>query len=564
MPSKIDVSKMLEKTCDRKWVLPNFQREFVWTADQIAELFDSMARGYPIGAIILLKYREKYPFLARGLDGEEGTGRSKYEFYIIDGQQRLTSLYKIIKQFPNQFITEDTLETHYFPIRRTHQDQGIEQNFAFFFKYDVNPLDQPYVYAKRQLKEIHSEEWMKEHGYIPLEYVFCQGNILNSYLKKRKIESHKIKITNFKSKILKYELTIKQCEANWRMDEYRTVFNRLNNAGTKLSAFDECASILSKYQFNLHKKWRDVSATPEIKTLDIDPMYILKTMYILGEIEKNPSNIRPASFMNLKKFFRNIDRSDIIPAWNNSVKYVKYACKRFITNYGVQHKRLIPYTPMVVTLASAWYSFEKYPKHARETEQFDRKIDWWYWSSVFSSQYNKGTDNKVALHVKTLVKWIRPIKNENVKWGRGQTPDLKDIQAALKRLHINTDARYKGILCLPLVVSRTDILGNSIEHFEDHHYFTKKDLKVLDLDEHQINNIANRMAIDEKSNKTIGNISPHKYKENGISIQKKHLTAYMISPPDDKMVITKKKYVSFLRQRTNLIIGKIRMVTKKP
>ena len=490
-------------------------------------------------------------------------------FYIIDGQQRLTSLYKIIKEYPNQFITGDNLDAHYFPIRKKQSDQGIQQNFAFFFKYNANPSKDSYVYANRQLIKVHSKEWMKENGYIPLEYVFCPGNTLNSYLKKHKIESYKNKIINFKKKILKYELTLKQCAANWKMDEYRTVFTRLNNAGTNLSAFDECASILSIYKFNLHKKWRDISNTPKfnpIRRLDIDPMYLLKTMFIVGQIKRNDSNIRPPSLKNLKKYFKANESTEITAVWNDSVKYLNKACKRFIEYYGVRHKRLIPYTPMIVTLASTLYSFEKHTSHARYKQTFSKKIDWWYWSSVFSSQYSRGTDNKVALHVKKLIKWTHPTKSENSKWD-GHTIDLKKLRAELGRLFINTDARYKGTLCLPLVMSKTDILNNDIEEFEDHHFFPKKRLEHLDINEHQINNVVNRIALDESSNRTINNIFPSEYKtqRKKIPIIPNCWKSYMI--PDwvkDIPQNTKRTYLSFLRDRTDLIVEKINNVVKMP
>jgi Uncharacterized conserved protein len=120
---------MLKKTRDKKWVLPNFQREFVWTADQIAGLFDSMARGYPIGAIILLKYHADYPFEARGLGGEEGAGEG-HEFYIIDGQQRLTSLYKIINQYSSQAFDEES--ANHLALKKKPNSLDAPQNYTFF------------------------------------------------------------------------------------------------------------------------------------------------------------------------------------------------------------------------------------------------------------------------------------------------------------------------------------------------------------------------------------------------------------------------------------------------
>jgi hypothetical protein len=559
-----NVKHMLVKVCNRNWVLPNFQREFIWTADQIVNLLDSMRRGYPIGAIILLKFRKGYPFQARGLDGIEGAGQ-KNEYYIIDGQQRLTSLYKILKEYPDQIFKGDSFREHYFAIRKTQQDQGIQQNYAFFLKYNTKSSEQ-YVYANREYKKMRPDVWMKENGYIPLEYVFSEKKILDSYMKTHKIQSYKNEIEKFKKAINNYELTINQCDANWKMDEYRTVFTRLNNEGTKLSAFDECASILSKHKFNLHKKWREVSYNLKfspIANLDIDPMYILKTMFIIGQIKDNIINIQSPSLKNLKKYFNSSNFTEINVLWKDSVKYVNSACKHFTEFYGVRDRRLIPYAPMIVTLAGVLYSFERHPRHGRYMKKFRKRIDWWYWSSIFSEQYKKATDNKVATHVRKLVKWTHPTKSENSKWADHRI-DRKRLSTIVEWLHIKTDARYRGILCLSLVASKTDILDNTIDDFEDHHYFTQKDLNALELSANQIHNIANKMAIDKKSNRTIGNISPNKYRENKITISKKHIRLFMIPSIDSDMKeITKKYYLSFLRQRRKLIIQRIEEVTKR-
>jgi len=560
--NKINVSYMLKKTRDKKWVLPNFQREFVWNANQIADLFDSMVRGYPIGAIILMKYREDHPFEARGLGGEEGAGE-QHEFYIIDGQQRLTSLYKIINQYSNQAFVEE--KVNYLPLKKKQNSMDAHQNYAFFLNCNAKESEKKHVEAQKQTKHGHNEIRMQKNGYVPLAYVFGKPSDLDSYLKQHRIKSKKNRIIKFKKKILNYELTIKQCKTAWDMDEYREVFQRLNSQGTNLSAFDECASKLSKQTFNLHKKWKNVSTDPKytaIKILDVDPMYILKTMYIINEID-NETTISPPSLRNLRIYFDASDLAKAKATWDNAVKYVNAACQQLLDRYGVLDKRLIPYTPMIVTLASTLYSFTKHQKSPRYAAAFNNKIDWWYWSSVFSKRYDKSTDNMISSHVNKLLKWTHPTKGEKCQWGDHKIK-AEDLRYELSRLHISTDARYKGILCLQLMYSKQDILGNTIKDFEDHHYFTKKDLLELGLDWPKINNVANRMAIDKSSNASIGKISPNKYKEHNISVSKKHSDRYMIPPIDKEMkTISKKKYEQFLQARTGLIIGRIKTITKK-
>jgi hypothetical protein len=82
----VPVAKVLEGVHNSEYVLPAIQREFVWKTDQIRALFDSLMRGYPIGAFLFWKVgteraaqlrrarRLRSPVRARG-DAEAGSDR---------------------------------------------------------------------------------------------------------------------------------------------------------------------------------------------------------------------------------------------------------------------------------------------------------------------------------------------------------------------------------------------------------------------------------------------------------------------------------------------------------
>src|SRR5512134_3526623 len=78
--------------------IPMFQRDFVWTKEQTAKLIDSIIKGFPIGTFILWKTREELRAM-RNIgnialpDAPKGDAVS----YVLDGQQRITSLYAVRK-----------------------------------------------------------------------------------------------------------------------------------------------------------------------------------------------------------------------------------------------------------------------------------------------------------------------------------------------------------------------------------------------------------------------------------------------------------------------------------
>jgi Protein of unknown function DUF262 len=91
--------------------LPMFQRDFVWEKEQSAKLIDSILKGFPIGTFIFWKTRDELrSYKEVGNHKLPETQKGDYVQYILDGQQRITSLYAIRKGIR---ITKDGKELDY-------------------------------------------------------------------------------------------------------------------------------------------------------------------------------------------------------------------------------------------------------------------------------------------------------------------------------------------------------------------------------------------------------------------------------------------------------------------
>src|ERR1700693_5832326 len=77
----------------RTMALPDFQRDFVWEPSATQELIVSIANDYPAGSILRVR-DEKRVFAAREFEGAPTLDGFKHTFLVLDGQQRLTSLYQ--------------------------------------------------------------------------------------------------------------------------------------------------------------------------------------------------------------------------------------------------------------------------------------------------------------------------------------------------------------------------------------------------------------------------------------------------------------------------------------
>jgi len=81
--------------------LPDLQRPFVWPTSKVRDLFDSMYRGYPVGMLMFWDVPAKGETRAIGGPVHQGASHQ-----IVDGQQRLTSLFAAIKGRPRREVPE--------------------------------------------------------------------------------------------------------------------------------------------------------------------------------------------------------------------------------------------------------------------------------------------------------------------------------------------------------------------------------------------------------------------------------------------------------------------------
>src|SRR5262245_34304505 len=95
--TKTQLGKLLDDIVAGKLQLPDFQRGWVWDDEHIRSLLVSIARSFPIGAVMLLETGGEAKFQMRPIEGIDLPPGADAEELILDGQQRLTSLTQVLK-----------------------------------------------------------------------------------------------------------------------------------------------------------------------------------------------------------------------------------------------------------------------------------------------------------------------------------------------------------------------------------------------------------------------------------------------------------------------------------
>src|SRR2546428_72063 len=115
IPDKRKLVGLIEQARDGKVCLPEFQRDFVWRRDEVADLLRSILRRYYIGSLLLLRCDPQAPpFAPAPFRGAQPILRElNPELLVLDGQQRLTSLLYALTA-PNRTLKDSSQRRWFF------------------------------------------------------------------------------------------------------------------------------------------------------------------------------------------------------------------------------------------------------------------------------------------------------------------------------------------------------------------------------------------------------------------------------------------------------------------
>ena len=91
--TQMNIRSLIDRIGNKEIRLPEIQRDYVWKSPQIAKLLDSLYRQYPSGSLLLWESTE--PVAEKDVQSTLGGTGTYRPLYLLDGQQRLTSLHRV-------------------------------------------------------------------------------------------------------------------------------------------------------------------------------------------------------------------------------------------------------------------------------------------------------------------------------------------------------------------------------------------------------------------------------------------------------------------------------------
>ena len=496
--------------------IPQFQREYVWKKSKVIELFDSIYKEYPIGSFFLWKAgREHNQLFRHSVDLDIRPIQADDDIaFILDGQQRITSLYVTLK--------------------------GLTINGTDYSRICFDVKEEKFTHREPDGRRFIRvcDIWEK------------------SLLKTAKEvdEQYQDAISRCFEILRTYPVSIVEV-SNQDLPAVCKIFQRINQSGKRLDRFDLISAMTFSPDFDLREKFKqDVLVKLEQKSFgEISPAIITQLMALI----KKGACTENAEY--------SLSTEDIKEIWEQSVNSVLLAADTLRKSAGVQNASYLPYDALLTLLA---YYYASSGQRALDDKQL-KWVQQWFWRASFSQHYGSGGATKMGRDKEMFDQLaagnyppFEPAMNLTAETLVGTK--MTWTRSAVRNAFLCMLAHRNPVHLVNN--SRLDLIHGGISDFtstEKHHIFPQGFLRNYGAGEAEIHALPNFCFLPAELNKRILDARPSVYfsefrRENSRydEAARTHLL-----PLGKDSGIEQDDYIQFLKIRSELILREIERLT---
>jgi restriction endonuclease Mrr len=466
--------------------LPDFQRTFVWAPDETRELLVSMIRSFPAGALLFLQGGHA-TFKARAAEGAPAlTGRPS--FLVLDGQQRLTSLYQAIYGVGDSRFFLD--------LGALLAGADIDQAVKVFSAERAAPLEKIEAQARTLLmplaavRDFGAARWRDD--VVPRRDDEDRERVRDLL---RAIEYACI------DPLVKYAFPVTMLPEATPLEAVCTIFETLNRTGRPLSPFELISARAFAGGHSLYDLWNDaLERHPILGDFDVKPYYLLQCIALrLGVSCK-------------RRFVISLPADDIARGWESAVTSMAAVLTLLRDECGVLTPKWLPYEPMLIPLATAWNEVEATTGPAQGAMR--SKLKRWFWCASFTGEYESSSATLAERDAPVIKSWLtggdEPQAVRAFEWNPERWRTVTTRQQGL----------YRATIALTLLQRPRDfhtgapLTPELIEagKIDDHHLFPRAYLLSVGKGD-TVDSVLNHCLIDRATNIRISKQAPSAYLE---------------------------------------------------
>ncbi|MEH6412708.1 DUF262 domain-containing protein [Pseudomonas sp. CGJS7] len=363
------IDTLLQRIRTSRLALPDFQREFVWKPNEVVELLDSVAKQWPIGSILLLSGPQ--PFATKEIESGPSVSPTDLESYILDGQQRITSLYHAIMDVSDfcYYINFEELE------------QGGD-DYIHWERRDRFNKQYPTTESRAANKIALVREVWDSHSFFKWAGCLDDENARLDYVALR--DSH---IGGLQTKV--YKIMAIELQQEISLEALARIFETLNRTGVRLNAFDLMVAALYPSGFKLKEEWESaLNNNPIFSFIKPDAIEILKLCSLRIRIHEGKSAAAGVRQGDLLK----IDRKLITKYWQPSLELYVKALEYCKANFGILTTELVPSWSLILGVAG-WLERPLYNDH---------QVRLWWRDRIFGQFYAQAANTRIVTDFESL------------------------------------------------------------------------------------------------------------------------------------------------------------------
>lgn len=513
------IKELLASIEKGEYVIPEFQRGYVWNAEQVKGFVKSLYLGYPSGSFLIWKTEK--PSEIRGNTVENNL---IFKNLILDGQQRLTTIYTMFKgQTPDWYEGASLRTDLYFNLEKEE------------FQY----------YRHREMDG--KKEWIEVSSFLVgggLTGFMARLGSLNEEDRSFYIRSDILERLTQLGRMDDYGYYIKEIQIP-EVEKVVDIFNLVNKSGTTLSESDLALAIISSTWEGTKDKFRKKIEEYEKANYNLDFNFFTRLINML--------TTHQARYRQISK--QTVD--DIEIAWDKINRSLPYLINILREDAFVDSNQNLSTTYVLYTLIYYLSLNEnKFP-----SEKDKKKAIYWMFMAQLWGWYSGSSESYLEKDV-NILKEGKGIDGliDNLSLFRGQNLNLTADDLAYQGIRSKTYALFYATIRSRNAKDWTDInvplysrnLGfNNV--LERHHIFPKAFLRKKydasnSIQKNLINEIANNALITQKSNIKILDRDPAEYLP---EIDPEQLRKQFV--PTEKELYTLDNYELFLEKRRKLI-----------
>jgi hypothetical protein len=478
--------------------LPDFQRDFVWLPRQTQELIVSLAKNFPAGSLLRIDSAD-HMFMPKAFAGAPALNGHKPKYLVLDGQQRLTSLYQAL------YGTGDYL--FFVDFKNLIEKLDVESSIIYDRKSPAigrygTIMDQ----AQKRVLPMSSlfggegfHAWLDE-----VEDVLEKEDQLSRLTNEEK-KAIRLTYDKYIAPIVNYEFPVVTLTGDVSLEAVCTIFETLNNTGVRLSVFDLLSARYFAKGHNLRDLWtKAVENSNHLEFFHIDPYYLLQV--ICSQVS---NSVKRSDVLKL-------EAKDVVSLWDDAIWGMEEVLGILYHECGVLTPNWLSYNTILIPAASIFLKNKKLK--AAAIGNLRTKFKRWYWCSVFGQSYESNPTSQSITDITQFQTWLEG----------GATPqsvaNFKFDSQELYKTTTKQRAVYRGLMCLILRTPSLDFHSTqpisaaliTTSAIDDHHIFPKGYLQKHFPDgtlpeSYNFDSILNRTLIDKETNIRIGMNAPSVY-----------------------------------------------------